>query len=188
MLYYARTSIGCLIYFLRIDLSIFFESAWHYKYVDSLIDTYNINSIILSTPGQKTDDIPFIYSARRKKISTVSPVYSWDNLTAKGPLILAPDRLVVWNEVMKKEACFYHDYSPNDIFVAGVPVFDPYSNILKQKTDATRTLFFDQIDLDPKKALITLTTIPAIYYGSGHYQIAELIKSWISKGCLPHHC
>jgi hypothetical protein len=144
------------------------------------IKSSNFNLIITSTPGQKIDDLPYLYSAKRLGIESVSPVYSWDNLTAKGPFAIKPDRITVWNEIMKYEAVEYHGYSETNVSVTGVPVFDSYSEIFeKKKKDDTYLL--DYFKVNKKKKFIILATIPGVYYGTGHRYLAKVLERAIKN-------
>jgi hypothetical protein len=171
---------------LGVDPSHWLEWVWHNESVDQLLRDHAISLVVLSTPGQKLDDLPYLEAAHRQGVRTISPVYSWDNLTAKGPFVIPPDELVVWNEVMKQEACHFHGYAPENVFVGGVPVFDPYIEILAEAADASsRREFLTRLGLDPSKRLITLTTIPPIYYGPSHRDLAIILKRWMASGQLP---
>lgn len=181
----ARRLVGKLMAWTAFEPSRWVESAWFDASVETLLREHEISSIVLSTPGQKLEDLPFLEAARRHGIRTTSPVYSWDNLTAKGPFVIPPDQLVVWNEVMKREAVHYHGYSPDNVHVGGVPVFDPYVVVQAEADQLHRSKFLSRLNLDPARRLITLTTIPPVYYGRGHRQLAELIIGWITGGQLP---
>lgn len=94
-------------------------------------------------------------AAEKRGLKTVCFVMSWDNLTSKGPFRFRPERVVVWNEILKEELSLYHGISKDKVFVAGIPQFDIYSH-----TDRFRPKeeFFRKWGLDPAKKLITYTT------------------------------
>lgn len=183
--YRLRRWLGAMVEVTGVDPSRSLESAWYDETVDHLLREHTISLVVLSTPGQKLEDLPYLEAARRQGIRTISPVYSWDNLTAKGPFVIPPDQLVVWNEVMKREACHFHGYAPKDVFVGGVPVFDPYVEIRKESASpSSRRDFLTRLGLDPAKRLITLTTIPPVYYGPSHRDLAVMLKGWMASGQL----
>ena len=67
--------------------------------------------VILITPlidfgSYQTD---YVKSAHRLGIPIVFLPFSWDNLTNRGLVRIAPDRVLVWNEHQKREAVTYHD-------------------------------------------------------------------------------
>lgn len=182
--YRLRRLLGTLFDATGIDLSRWVESAWHDESVDQLLVKHEISLVVLSTPGQKIEDLPYLEAARSKGIRTISPVYSWDNLTAKGPFLIPPDQLVVWNEVMRCEACQFHGYAREDVFIGGVPVFDPYAEVAVEVSEEGRSSFMRRIGFNPKSKLITLTTIPKIYFGSCHRIVASRIIEWVRSGIL----
>ena len=53
-------------------------------------------------------EVELLKSARRLGIPSGIFVASWDNLTNKGLLKFAPERVFVWNEVQVKEAVELH--------------------------------------------------------------------------------
>jgi hypothetical protein len=153
-------------------------------YYREILKEFKPSMVVFSTPGQKPDDLPLLYETLRKNIKSISPVYSWDNLTAKGPFIFNVDRLIVWNDIMKDEAIEFHQYKPQDVVVAGVPVFDRYAAILKESGHEKQE-FFESLHLNKDLPLITIATIPVIYFGKCHFTLAEKILSFIAAGELP---
>lgn len=106
--------------------------------------------LIFSTDVKDLLDSHLIIEAKKRKIFTIGMVRSWDYLTGKGLVRVKPDKLVVHNEHLKEEAERYADMKPEDIFVSGVPHYDPYVN--EKRTN--RTEFFQKIGGDSKKRLI----------------------------------
>ena len=182
--FYLRRLLGAFFNLFCIDPSRWLEFAWRDDTIDRLMHDHAITLVVLSTPGQKIEDLPYLEAARRLGIPTISPVYSWDNLTAKGPFVIPPNYLVVWNKLMKHEACYYHGFSPDDVVVSGVPVFDSYAGLRVCSGSAERLAFLTELGLDPSKKLLTLTTIPQVYYGSCHYEIVQMLKGWMLSGEL----
>src|SRR5207237_1780931 len=60
-----------------------------------------------------------VKAARSLGIPTAFLVYSWDNLSNKGRIQVAPDRVFVWNEVQRQEAVELHGLGPDDVVVTG---------------------------------------------------------------------
>jgi hypothetical protein len=154
------------------------------KYYQKMLREFRPDLVVFSTPGQKLPDLPLLYESIKADVPTVSPVYSWDNLTAKGPFIFPVDHLIVWNDIMKKEAEVYHDYSSDEISVTGVPVFDPYINVLTEGP-RMKELFFQKLRLNPSRPVITVTTIPRIFFGSGHAELIRRLVSFMKQGRIP---
>ncbi len=84
--------------------------------------------VILITPlidfgSYQTD---YVKSAHRLGIPIVFLPFSWDNLTNRGLVRIAPDRVLVWNEHQKREAVTYHDVPADRIVITGAPRFDEF--------------------------------------------------------------
>ncbi|RAV99752.1 CDP-glycerol glycerophosphotransferase family protein [Pseudochryseolinea flava] len=173
------SSTGLYSLMLRIAGSAFSSSRYR-----QLLNEFKPHLVVFSTPGQKVNDLPLIYEALRQKIKTISPVYSWDNLTAKGPFIFNVDKLIVWNEIMKEEAIEYHQYKAEDVIVAGVPVFDSYVKVLHEPA-TNKKEFLSQFGFGDDKPLISITTIPTIYFGSCHRELTLRILNFINRGMIP---
>jgi hypothetical protein len=93
--------------------------------------------IVLVTPlidfgSYQTD---YVKSARRLGIPVVFMPFSWDNLTNRGLVRIAPDRTLVWNEPQKREAIAYHDVPPEDVIVTGAPRFDDFFSMRPSPRD-----------------------------------------------------
>lgn len=93
--------------------------------------------------------------AQQRGVKSVCLISSWDNPTTKGPFFFHPDKLIVWNDILKQELQTYHDVPEEDIYVAGIPQFDIY---LRRQEFRTREDFCRRWKLDPAKKLITYTT------------------------------
>jgi hypothetical protein len=118
--------------------------------------------------------------AKQRKVKTISFMQSWDNPTSKGPFPVVPDRVIVWNEILKKELLTYHNFPSEQIYVSGVPQFDLY---LDRDKFLSREEFFRKWNLDPERRLITYTT------GSSNmlpeeYKVVEQLVRAVHEGRL----
>lgn len=106
-------------------------------------------SCVFSTDIQSEADISTLIEANRNNIYTIGMVRSWDNLTAKGLIRVAPKRLLVWNDIIKNEAIHIHGISRSNISVVGIPHYDDYkkNNFLDKKA------FLDRIGADENKKI-----------------------------------
>ena len=68
--------------------------------------------------------VDWVKGARQQGIASAVAVASWDNLTNKGLMRLAPDRVLVWNEIQRGEAVRYHAIPAERVAVTGAAVFD----------------------------------------------------------------
>ncbi|MBF0285087.1 MAG: CDP-glycerol glycerophosphotransferase family protein [Magnetococcales bacterium] len=94
-------------------------------------------------------------SAWKQGIKTICLLHSWDNPTTKGPFPFEPDRLIVWNEILRQEVRAYHGYPPERVQLSGVPQFDLY---FERESFLSREAFFAKHGLDPARKLVTYTT------------------------------
>jgi hypothetical protein len=73
-------------------------------------------------PGARHSE--YIKSARALGIRTCVCIASWDNLSSKQLLREAPDRVVVWNEIQRREAEEIHGIPAERVVVTGAQCFD----------------------------------------------------------------
>ncbi len=71
---------------------------------------YERPDLVLVTPlvdygSYQTD---YVKSAHRVGVPVVFAPFSWDNLTNRGLIRVEPDRMLVWNEIQKREAVELH--------------------------------------------------------------------------------
>lgn len=116
---------------------------------DFYFDKYKPD-IVFSTDIKHVLDTQLVIEAKKRKIFTIGMVRSWDYLTGKGMVRVVPDKMIVHNEVIKKEAIKYVDMKEKDIFVSGLPHFDPYIN--EKRSD--RGDFFKKIGVDKNEKLL----------------------------------
>ncbi|TSC69082.1 MAG: hypothetical protein G01um101466_196 [Parcubacteria group bacterium Gr01-1014_66] len=145
------------------------------KRFEQILNTYNPN-LIFSTDVMDKYDAELIFAGRRKNIRVVSMVRSWDNLTKFGLLRAIPDRLLVWNDLIQKEAIEYQDVAPEKIRVVGIPHYDRYTH----GTRMTREEFFRSLGIDPAKKLIFFapTGVPRLFDNNADRVHLGLLKTF----------
>jgi len=109
--------------------------------------------IVLVTPlidfgSYQTD---YVKSAHRLGIPVAFLPFSWDNLTNRGLIRIAPDRVMVWNEAQKREATIYHDVPQDRIVVTGAARFDDF---FEMRPTSSRAEFCARADLDPSRPFL----------------------------------
>ena len=65
-----------------------------------------------------------VKAARHLGIPVGAGIASWDHLTTKGVVKAVPDRLYVWNEIQRGEACELHRVPRSRVVVTGAQLFD----------------------------------------------------------------
>ena len=68
--------------------------------------------------------VDYVRAARAVGIRTVLGVGSWDHLTTKGLIHEAPDHVMVWNEMQRREAAQLHGIDPSCVIVTGAQAYD----------------------------------------------------------------
>jgi hypothetical protein len=83
-------------------------------------------------------------AARRLGLRVVLPVASWDHLSSKSLLRQMPDRLLVWNEVQRREAVELHGVPSERVVVTGSQAYDQWFD---RQPSRSRTAFCRRVGL-----------------------------------------
>ena len=130
---------------------------------------------VLVTPGVHFGSVQsdVIKSAQARGIPVWMLLFSWDNLSSKGALHVAPDLLFVWNERQRLEAEQLHDFPPDRVVVVGAPRFDGFFALRPQ---VSRHAFLAPLGLDPSR--------PVLLYVCSSRFIAErelpFVRQWLA--------
>ena len=130
---------------IRMSLMLRLDNLVYYKRPHKeIFDKYNPNLVfvpdVLSAPGAS-----LVREAKRQNIKTIGMPASWDHLPKRfEPLHV--DNLLVWNELLKKEAINLQNYHENNTFVIGVPQYDAFAqkNLLWSREEFMKKFNFDQ--------------------------------------------
>ena len=133
--------------------------------------------VVLVSPlidlGSAQTDV--VKSAKRLGIPTGMVLFSWDNLSTKGGLHIAPDRLFVWNERQRQEAADLHGFPVERTIATGAPRFDEF---FRRGTLTARDVFFAPLGLDPSKPTL-------MYLGSSKFVVTgtelPFIERWVRE-------
>ena len=100
--------------------------------------------------------IQAVQAAQWLGIPTATFIFSWDNLTSQGRIILPYDYFLVWNETLKQQLLEMYEWiKPENIFVTGTPQFDLH---FREETYLSREEYCNQIGADPDRPLVLYTT------------------------------
>ena len=147
--------------------------------VESLLKKHNPNLVVLPDIVFPIDRI-FMRAAKKNGFFVVGLVRSWDNLTSKGVVQILPDKLVVLNSIMKREAIKYVGMSGKDIAVLGTPQYDHY---FKGK-QPSREQFFKELGIPLGRRLILCAPFFNDYTKSA-IKIINTLTDAIKDGRLP---
>jgi hypothetical protein len=104
--------------------------------------------------------VEYVRAARKLGIRTVLGVGSWDHLTTKGLIHEAPDTVIVWNEMQRREAADLHGIDPDRVIVTGAQAYDRW---FAQQPSISRAEFCQRIGLpDDRPLLLYLCSSPFI--------------------------
>lgn len=120
--------------------------------------------------------------ARRRAVPVIGFVNSWDKLTARNIMRLVPEKLIVFNELVKEEALKHADMSADDIVISGIPQYDWHIN----HTPLSRDAFFGKKGLDPSKKLIVYAPMGKAFSNSD-WDIIDLLHSVIESEEIGTH-
>ena len=83
---------------------------------------------MLATPlvEYASNQVDYLKSARGLGIATGACIASWDNLTNKGMLRFTPDRVLIWNEVQRRELEELQGIDGRRAVVTGAQKFDEW--------------------------------------------------------------
>lgn len=122
--------------------------------------------------------------AQKRGIKTACLIHSWDNPSTKGPFRMLPDKLIVWNRILKEEVLKYHNYPGKDIYVSGIPQFDIYYD--KSKF-VSKEVYFNRHGLDINKKLLTYATSTRGLVPFSH-DIVEILYSAMKGNSFTQPC
>ena len=97
-----------------------------------------------------------VQAAQWLKIPTATFIFSWDNLTSQGRIMLPYDYFLVWNEELKIQLLeMYKQIRPEQVFVTGTPQFDFH---FRPQFYQTHEKFCAEVGADPKRPIVFYTT------------------------------
>lgn len=150
------------------------------EYAD-LFERYRPELVISTDYGAQRQEIRILRQAHHRGVKTASIVFSWDNLSSKGVMGCRPQKLMVWNEIMRTEAEELHDIPKADVSACGAAHFDIYA---QKDSLLSRAEFCQKMRLDPARPIIVQGTITPKYF-SGNYDILDLLVKSVESGRLP---
>ena len=104
--------------------------------------------------------VEYVRAARKLGIRTVLAVGSWDHLTTKGLIHEAPDTVIVWNEMQRREAAELHGIDPDRVVVTGAQAYDGWFG---RQPSVSRAEFCRKVGLpDGRPLLLYLCSSPFI--------------------------
>jgi len=82
--------------------------------------------VLTSLTYSRSQQLDLLRAARALEIPVVAAIMSWDHLSSKGLLHIAPDRVFVWNQVQMHEAITMHGLPGDRIVATGAQCYDQW--------------------------------------------------------------
>jgi hypothetical protein len=125
-----------------------------------LLRAWNADAVIASPIVEiASSQVEWIKAGHAAGVPSAVAVASWDNLTNKGLIRVAPDRVLVWNETQRREAAELHGIVPDTVVVTGAQRFDEWFG---RDPSTTRAEFAAQVGLAPGPFVLFLGSSPFI--------------------------
>jgi hypothetical protein len=128
-------------------------------------------------------EIDLLREARRRRITTVGFINSWDKLSIRGALRLLTDYFVVFNHIVKKELVDL-GYAPEKrIFVGGIPQYDHYA----LPATVSRSAFMQRLGFSETSRLLVYASMGRTFSDSDWLiidKLHELNKAQIFGPCV----
>src|SRR5207249_10905344 len=103
--------------------------------------------VLLASPVVEiaSSQVELLKSARKLGIPCGVCIASWDNLTNKGLIRILPERVLVWNEIQRREAVELHGIPADRVVLTGAQRFDKWFD---QRPSTGRDAFVRGVGLD----------------------------------------
>jgi hypothetical protein len=97
-----------------------------------------------------------VQAAQWLGIPTATFIFSWDNLTSQGRIMLPYDHYLVWNEAIRQQFLEMYDWiRPDQVFVTGTPQFDLH---FRPEFYWSRQEFCARVGADPSRPIVLYST------------------------------
>jgi hypothetical protein len=134
-----------------------------------LPDAVLVTPLILAGSHQ----VEAVKAARVLSVPSGFLVYSWDNLSNKGLIHVAPDRVYVWNELQRSEAATLHGIDVETVIATGAPRWDAF---FAMRPSVTRGQLCAAYGFDPDRPIV-------LYLGSSSAVVPDetlVIERWLA--------
>lgn len=146
---------------------------------DALFAEYRPDAVFLSNLFDE-QEVHCLRAAKKFGVPSIGFINSWDKTSGRCILRLLPDKLVVFNDIIKEEMMQY-DYAPErDIFVGGIPQYDPYFGAIPS---VPREEFFRSIGCDPRTRLVVYAPVGQAF-SDADWDMIDLVYAMRDQGAF----
>lgn len=107
--------------------------------------------LLTSLTVARSAEVHQLKAARAHGIKSAACILSWDHLSSKALLHIAPDRTLVWNNTQKTEAVALHGLPAESVVVTGAQCYDQWFD---RRPVRTREQFCASVGLDPARRIV----------------------------------
>jgi hypothetical protein len=107
--------------------------------------------ILTSLTFSRSSAIEQLKAARGLGVPAGAAIMSWDHLSSKALLHIAPDMVLVWNDVQKREAIEMHGLPADGVVVTGAQCYDQWFD---RRSSRSREEFCRRMGLDPARPFL----------------------------------
>jgi hypothetical protein len=104
--------------------------------------------VLASLTFSRSQQLDLLKAARVVGIPVSAAIMSWDHLSSKALLHIAPDQILVWNDVQKREAVEMHGLPADCVSLTGAQCYDDW---FTRKPERSREEFCRAMGLDPAR-------------------------------------
>jgi hypothetical protein len=122
---------------------------------DRIVDYVRMHApdvvVLASLTYSRSQQLDLLKAARKLNIPVAAAIMSWDHLSSKAPLHVAPDMVIVWNEAQKREAVEMHGLPEERVVLTGAQCYDQW---FTRRPDRSREAFCDAVGLRPDRPFV----------------------------------
>jgi hypothetical protein len=107
--------------------------------------------VLTSLTYSRSQQLDVLKAARTLGIPVAAAIMSWDHLSSKALLHVAPDMVIVWNDVQKREAVDMHGLPADRVVATGAQCYDQW---FTQTPARSRETFCRAVGLDPSRPFV----------------------------------
>jgi hypothetical protein len=84
--------------------------------------------VLTSLTYSRSQQLDVLKAARALKVPVAAAIMSWDHLSSKALVHLAPDMVLVWNDTQRQEAVELHGVPADRLVITGAQCYDQWFN------------------------------------------------------------
>jgi hypothetical protein len=107
--------------------------------------------VLTALTYSRSQQLDVLKAARALEIPVAAAIMSWDHLSSKALLHVAPDLVIVWNEVQKREAVEMHGLPGERVVLTGAQCYDQWFTRMPSRS---RETFCRAMGLDPTRPFV----------------------------------